>query len=342
MSKALITEQTLTDIAANIRNNRASTVESSTTMTPSEMSNKISTYFPLDVMFFKNPFDSPKEELTIKADMDNNISYKLYQSNIAKKITIKYYTPDFFVRNSQANYLFNGSQVEEIVFDASSCNGRKVFLTYACQACNNLIKITFINNQYKSSTFNASEHFAHNSSALEDVSGLNGALGQYAFSGCSKLKNSFFTNNSTNQNYMTSFTFEKCTSLTDINLKNFFTTSSNAVTLSANIFFESANIKSICFGKLSSDGAVYVFSQRCLSGLSNLKTIIILTDTVSNLQGANDALPNNFNDASNPGSIYVPDTLVDAYKADTNWVLYADLIKPVSELPQEYKTLYEL
>ena len=42
------------------------------------------------------------------------------------------------------------------------------------------------------------------------------------------------------------------------------------------------------------------------------------------------------------GYIYVPDSLVDSYKTATNWSTYASQIKPISELPQEYKTLYNI
>lgn len=35
--------------------------------------------------------------------------------------------------------------------------------------------------------------------------------------------------------------------------------------------------------------------------------------------------------ANMKGSIYVPDNLVDSYKAATNWSVYADIIKPLSE-----------
>lgn len=35
--------------------------------------------------------------------------------------------------------------------------------------------------------------------------------------------------------------------------------------------------------------------------------------------------------ANMKGSIYVPDNLVDSYKAGTNWSVYADIIKPLSE-----------
>lgn len=35
------------------------------------------------------------------------------------------------------------------------------------------------------------------------------------------------------------------------------------------------------------------------------------------------------------GFIYVPDSLVDAYKAETNWSTFADQIKPLSEYSQD-------
>ena len=43
---------------------------------------------------------------------------------------------------------------------------------------------------------------------------------------------------------------------------------------------------------------------------------------------------NTFNDNSNLASIYVPDNSVDTYKEATNYVQYADIIKPISERPE--------
>ena len=42
------------------------------------------------------------------------------------------------------------------------------------------------------------------------------------------------------------------------------------------------------------------------------------------------------------GYVYVPDNLVDEYKSATNWTLYADYIKPLSELPQEVKDVFNM
>lgn len=60
---------------------------------------------------------------------------------------------------------------------------------------------------------------------------------------------------------------------------------------------------------------------------SALATLIIRTESVCAL-----ANTNAFTGCSNLANIYVPDTLVDSYKAATNWTTYADKIKPLSEL----------
>lgn len=41
--------------------------------------------------------------------------------------------------------------------------------------------------------------------------------------------------------------------------------------------------------------------------------------------------------AKGTGFIYVPDNLVESYKSATNWSTYAEQIKGLSELPDEYK-----
>lgn len=60
---------------------------------------------------------------------------------------------------------------------------------------------------------------------------------------------------------------------------------------------------------------------------SALATLIIRTASVCVL-----ANTSAFTGCSALANIYVPDTLVDSYKAATNWTTYADKIKPLSEL----------
>lgn len=62
------------------------------------------------------------------------------------------------------------------------------------------------------------------------------------------------------------------------------------------------------------------------NAFTNCYHILGLTHSKHNPTGAKD------------GYIYVPDSKVDSYKSATNWSNYADQIKPLSELPQEYIT----
>ena len=63
-----------------------------------------------------------------------------------------------------------------------------------------------------------------------------------------------------------------------------------------------------------------------------LKTFILRDTSGVSTLAASDAF-NNTLIKSGTGYIYVPDDLVDSYKAATNWSVYAAQIKPLSELP---------
>ena len=77
-----------------------------------------------------------------------------------------------------------------------------------------------------------------------------------------------------------------------------------------------------------------------VTGVSNnafAHCTILTTLILSNSKVANGGL-DMFTDtpiANGTGYIYVPDDLVDAYKAARNWSTYAAQIKPISELPTE-------
>ncbi len=69
------------------------------------------------------------------------------------------------------------------------------------------------------------------------------------------------------------------------------------------------------------------------SGCTSLTTIIFGAETVATLDNSNAFT--NTPVASGTGYIYVPDELVNDYKAAQNWSTYANQIKPISELPTE-------
>lgn len=104
------------------------------------------------------------------------------------------------------------------------------------------------------------------------------------------------------------------------------------------------NLESIAINNVTSISATAFYY-----GYSLLAVIITQTTSIATLTkgGFNYCyhILGTTNSTYNPtgakdGFIYVPDSLVADYKAATNWSTYADQIKGLSELPQEYKDLY--
>lgn len=116
----------------------------------------------------------------------------------------------------------------------------------------------------------------------------------YAFYGCTSLENADFPNIKSIGNYA----FRKCSALTRIDL------------------YQTYNIN------------VYAFYE-----CSNLSTIILRkTDQPCTLAGINALQKTKIEDGE--GFVYVPDNLVEQYKAAANWSAYANQIKSISDLPQ--------
>lgn len=123
------------------------------------------------------------------------------------------------------------------------------------------------------------------------------SLKPYAFSGDSALKNVSIPK----VEYIYSYSFYKCTSLEKLDFSDVFGCIQNASN-----FWDCTSLTTIIFRK--TDAAVI------LSNADNFSNTPI---------------------ASGTGYIYVPDALVDTYKAATNWSTYAEQIKGLSELPTE-------
>lgn len=68
-------------------------------------------------------------------------------------------------------------------------------------------------------------------------------------------------------------------------------------------------------------------------GARNLKTVVIGTKLGKVMWADGNDVP------ASGCTIYVPDALLDAYKANSQWMPFASHIKPVSELPEEDKDL---
>lgn len=112
------------------------------------------------------------------------------------------------------------------------------------------------------------------------------------------------------------YAFRRITNLTSVNLPV-------VKTLEMECFFGAKNLSYIDLPEVQKI-AKGVFST------SGLKTLIIRTPSVCTL--ANVSGLGTTPIANGEGFIYVPDDLVESYKAATNWSTYAEQIKGISEL----------
>lgn len=78
-------------------------------------------------------------------------------------------------------------------------------------------------------------------------------------------------------------------------------------------------------------GAVTNINRTAFTDCTSLETLIIRTPSVCVISDISVSLRGS-KIASGTGYIYVPDNLVDSYKAATNWVALANQIKPISAL----------
>ncbi|MBQ3147302.1 MAG: leucine-rich repeat protein [Oscillospiraceae bacterium] len=69
------------------------------------------------------------------------------------------------------------------------------------------------------------------------------------------------------------------------------------------------------------------------SGCGNLSTVILRSNTMSSLSSNNQSVFTNTLIADGTGHIYVPAALVDTYKADNNWSIYANQIRAIEDYP---------
>lgn len=166
------------------------------------------------------------------------------------------------------------------------------------------------------------------------------------------------TSTVTSMGYM----FSYCGELTEIGIKSLDT---SAVTTMRNMFAYCSNLVQIDLGGLDTSSVKsmqYIFDQNSsleyvnLSGWSTesitnndrmfqgdraLKAVIIDSPKLFRLTTSG-AFAGSSIENGGIGFVYVPDNLVDEYKTATNWVMVADQIKPLSELPQEVKDAFHM
>ena len=161
------------------------------------------------------------------------------------------------------------------------------------------------------------------------------SIGAYVFIGCSLLSSASFPKVKT----MGAYAFSGCINLAAVSLPALETIgdySFNNCPLLTTVSFPVASYIGLgmfnsCSHLVSASFmAATIVGDRAFYNCPNLTTVILgNTAKAATLNNARA-----FTNADN-AIIYVPDELVDSYKAATNWSTYADRIKGISELPEE-------
>lgn len=176
-------------------------------------------------------------------------------------------------------------------------------------------------------------------------------VGSFAFVGCKDLLTISLPKCETVEDYGFSFMDEyasqsyACTNLTTVDLPQATTFGSSAfqgctslasidlpqATTFGDIAFQSCTkLTTITLPKATSiNGSNFCYNCQALTAL-----VITNAEKVCSLTSTSNAFANT-PIKSGTGYIYVPDALVDSYKTATNWSVFADQIKPLSELPTE-------
>lgn len=184
-------------------------------------------------------------------------------------------------------------------------------------------------------------------------------IGDYAFYKCSTLQ----TANCPNVTTIGTNCFSGCTSLTDVTLGGITKLASNAFNgctalktahfptvnqwTDANAFTGCTALTSVIFEKLNQVtkgtfsgctaletadfGAVTEIQQSAFDKCTSLSALIIRTSSVCNLQNTSAISTSSI--ASGTGYIYVPSSLVDSYKAASNWSTYSTQFRAIEDYP---------
>ena len=178
---------------------------------------------------------------------------------------------------------------------------------YAFYGCSKLSNISFPN---ASSIGEGAFQFC---SSLQTVSFPNASLiGSYAFSGCSKLTAADFPEVSR----INSGAFSACSSLTTVNMPEL-------LSIYGSAFTRCSRLATVSFPK-----ARYI-QTNAFNACSSLMSAYFLASSVASLYGTNafaGTPMSNSTYTGSFGSIYVPASLVDAYKSAMNWMSYSDRI----------------
>lgn len=152
-----------------------------------------------------------------------------------------------------------------------------------------------------------------------------------AFNGCSNISSLNVKGWDVSNVTTLQQTFQACMGLGSLDLSGWDTSN---VTTMASMFSMCRNMYSVYMPDLDTTNLTDVGTM--FYSCNNMRAIIWSQKaTVQHIPspGANDWVPSN-------ATVYVPDDLVSAYQAATNWSVFAAKIAGISDLPQTYKTLY--
>ena len=315
MSKVLVSEENLTNIANAIREKNGET----TTYKPGDMAAAIQNISSGDGASIPEKGFVVNEWSNIGRPMDISVvgiteipdgyfqyfAYGLQYNNLG--VSAKIHLPDNLT--SIGNYSFDHcTRLEDLKIPNSVSNiGERAF--YECQSLKSL-----------------------------DISGVN-SVKRNCFYNCTSLENIILSDNLT---YIDAQGFSNCSKLKLITLPN------NLKTLSQGSFngCKLLSIKELpigvtvipetCFGRsgiteLKCLGEIVKIDKNAFWQSTALKKLILLNvttvPTLSNINAFSETPIEN-----GTGYIYVPDILVDSFKIATNWSTYANQIKPISDL----------
>ena len=198
-----------------------------------------------------------------------------------------------------------------------------------------------------------------------DLSGLNTSLVNtmsYLFQYCTNLSSLNLDGFDTSSVIDMGNTFSYCKSITSLDLSGWDTSSltnlyqtfysaeaittlnlsgwnTSLVTRMTTTFYNCTNIKYLNLSGWTTESVTD--TDRIFGYLFNLEALVIDSPSVFRLTNSNAFYASSITNGGT-GFVYVPDNLVDEYKSATNWTTVADQIKPLSELPQEVKDVFNM
>ena len=265
----------------------------------------------------KKPAGTKHISITANGEFTENISGYEYAdvivnvpvdgSNVINDILEGSISGDFYNSDisSLNNYSLYGTKISYISLQNCVSVGISSFSN-----CENLISVNLPNvKNFEYSVFSECK-------SLESVyAPMLEYTNYYAFNNCSKLKSVEFNN----LGYINRYVFNGCTSLTKCIARS-------AISIENQAFNGCTSLDVVdILGSASGSISTYAFYNS-----KNLKSLIIRSNEGVIALGSSSGL-----DACTNLTVYVPDELVDSYKAATNWSVIADRIRPISEYVEE-------